>query len=317
MNNELNLLKRDILKNLTGEIQKVFSAKCLVKSVESIQQSIKKQTGSDSSPTNIGFANLISGRLNRLKANNLLLKLLEDIKDEQINKLGILPNKGEISLKTEIKVLSETDTYSSNLNFDRNGIKSRRELIKKFKHFDISSDFTKINQYFNPAEKEIDLDDFLKQIIRRTDTTILNNVNGQPKIYEPSEGEQAILSISAVLENNQYDCYIFDEMERGLGNHYISSYLIPKIKELRDRGRTIIISTHNANIAINTLPSQTVFCDYDVSNDIPRLFVGNMYENRLTSLNLGELTLTWEEVALQHLEGSGEMFENRRDIYGI
>ncbi|HEM6072610.1 PHP domain-containing protein [Streptococcus suis] len=315
LDDELNLLKRDILENLTEKIQESFSLKCIVKSVESIQQSIKKQTGSDSSPANIGFADLIIKRLNRAKNNKLLLKLLDDIKDEQINKLGILPNKGEISLVTEIKVLSETDMYNSKSNFDRNGIKSRRELMKKIKHFDISSSFKKINQYFNPEEKEINLDDFLDHIIRRINTTVLNGVNGEHKIYEPSEGEQAILSISAILENNQYDFYIFDEMERGLGNHYISSYLIPKIKELRDRGRTIIISTHNANIAINTLPSQTVFCDYDVSKDKPRLFVGNMYDNRLTNPDSSELI--WEKVALRHLEGSGEMFENRRDIYGI
>ncbi|EHT54314.1 hypothetical protein SACIG1150_2719, partial [Staphylococcus aureus subsp. aureus CIG1150] len=66
--------------------------------------------------------------------------------------------------------------------------------------------------------------------------------------YKPSEGEQAILTISSILEDTSYDCYIFDEIERGLGNKYITTYLIPKIKYLRSLGKIIVLSTHNANI---------------------------------------------------------------------
>ena len=102
-----------------------------------------------------------------------------------------------------------------------------------------------------------------------------------------------------------------------MGNYYVSSYLIPKIKGLRDRGKTIIISTHNANIAINTLPSQTVFCNYDVEQDMPVFYVGNMYSNTLTNPTNQQDKLRWETVALKYLEGSEEMFTNRRDIYGI
>ncbi|MGT2637749.1 hypothetical protein ACVRWL_08255 [Streptococcus ratti] len=315
LNNRLNSLKKDILTNSKEQIQQAFSNKGIINSIDSIKESIKKQTGTDSGPTHLGFAELVRKRLNRIKNNERLLSMFQEVEEEQVNKLGVLPQKGEVKLKTEIKVLTEDETYRSDSGFDRNGIVSRRALIKKFNHFNMGWDFHNINAYFNAEEKQTDIDDFVSKIIKRFNTVVLIDNNGGQKGYSPSEGEQAILSISAILENNQHDFYIFDEIERGLGNYYISSYLIPKIKELRDRGKTIIISTHNANIAINTLPSQTIYCDYDFANDLPVFYVGNMYSNQL--INANSKSLKWEDIALKHLEGSEEMFTNRRDIYGI
>ena len=40
-----------------------------------------------------------------------------------------------------------------------------------------------------------------------------------------------------------------------------------------------------------------------------------MYSNALE--NSKSDILKWEQIALLHLEGSEEMFANRRDIYGI
>ncbi|HER0923242.1 TPA: hypothetical protein ACQN09_001517 [Streptococcus pyogenes] len=316
LDKDLELLKSDIFKNTKDSIKDYFSNKGTIQTVNSIKDSIKKQTGSDSKPTHIGFSDLVARRLGRVKNNQRLITLLREVKKSQINSLGVLPQKGKVKLKTEIKVLSEAEIYKTHSDFDRNGIVARRKLMKKFNHFDINSGFHDINKYFDVSEKATNVDDFVGKIIKRFNKVNLENSQGQLKNYEPSEGEKAILSISAILENNQFDFYIFDEIERGLGNYYISSYLIPKIKELRDRGKTIIISTHNANIAINTLPSQTVFCNYDVEQDVPIFYVGNMYSNLLIN-PANQCEITWETVALKYLEGSEEMFTNRRDIYGI
>lgn len=315
LTSKLTLLKLDILSNSKEKIKGAFSNKGVINSIDSIKESIKKQTGSDSAPTHIGFAELVGKRLNRIKNNKSLIDLFKDVEDRQTKKLGVLPQKGEVKLETEIKVLPETEKYSTDSAFDRNGLVGRRSLMKKINQFKIDSSFSKINSYFDASEKGIDIDDFVDKVIKRFNKVVLIDSTGNSKNYTPSEGEQAILSISAILENNQYDFYIFDEIERGLGNRYISTYLIPKIKELRDRGKTVIISTHNANIAINTLPSQTIYCDYDVVHEKPVFYVGNMYSNQLINADLE--TLKWEDVALLHLEGSEEMFTNRRVIYGI
>ena len=315
LDNELKSLKQDILEEAESYIKNAFSNKGAIHSIDSIKESIKKQTGSDSAPTHIKFSELVEKRLSRIKYNKVLRDLFEEIEDTKISSLGKLPQKGEVQIESVIKVLPETEVFSTESLFDKNGLPARRKLMKKFNHFDISTCFSAINQYFDASEKAIDVDDFVNKVIKHSYQVFLIDENGNRKNYIPSEGEKAILSISAILENNQYDFYIFDEIERGLGNRYISSYLIPKIKELRDRGKTIIISTHNANIAINTLPSQTIYSAYDVIHEEPDFYVGNMYSNVLE--NSKPEIMKWEKIALLHLEGSEEMFTNRRDIYGI
>lgn len=315
LDNELKSLKQDILEDAESYIKNAFSNKGAIHSIDSIKESIKKQTGSDSAPTHIKFSELVEKRLSRIKYNKVLRDLFEEIEDTKISSLGKLPQKGEVQIESVIKVLPETEVFSTESLFDKNGLPARRKLMKKFNHFDISTCFSAINQYFDASEKAIDVDDFVNKVIKHSYQVFLIDENGNRKNYIPSEGEKAILSISAILENNQYDFYIFDEIERGLGNRYISSYLIPKIKELRDRGKTIIISTHNANIAINTLPSQTIYSAYDVIHEEPDFYVGNMYSNVLE--NSKSEIMKWEKIALLHLEGSEEMFTNRRDIYGI
>ena len=315
LDNELKSLKQDILEDAESYIKNAFSNKGIIRSIDSIKESIKKQTGSDSAPTHIKFSELVEKRLNRIKYNKRLMDLFEEIEDIKISSLGKLPQKGEVQIESVIKVLPETEVFSAESLFDKNGLPTRRKLMKKFNHFDINTCFSTINQYFDASEKSIDVDDFVNKVIKHSYQIYLIDENRDRKNYIPSEGEKAILSISAILENNQYDFYIFDEIERGLGNRYISSYLIPKIKELRDRGKTVIISTHNANIAINTLPSQTIYSAYDVIHEEPEFYVGNMYSNTLE--NSKSEILKWEKIALLHLEGSEEMFTNRRDIYGI
>lgn len=117
--------------------------------------------------------------------------------------------------------------------------------------------------------------------------------------------------ISSLLENNSYDVYLFDEIERGLGHKYIADYLIPKLKQLRDMGKTIVLSTHDANIAINTLPSQTIYCDYPSENIY---YSGNMYSNELIGIVNGD-TKNWRDTAIIHLDGGEKLFNSRSNIY--
>lgn len=154
-------------------------------------------------------------------------------------------------------------------------------------------------------------EEFISQTLKKQSLVKINETEN----YKPSEGEQAILTISSILEDTSYDCYIFDEIERGLGNKYITTYLIPKIKYLRSLGKIIVLSTHNANIAVNTLPITTLYCNYDVE-DKNIYYVGNMYSNCLEGVVDSQI-LTWEDKALIHLEGNANMFNVRRNVYGI
>jgi len=217
----------------------------------------------------------------------------------------------EIFVNVSIEVLDKEEKFIKGSPFDRNRISSNRDLIKKISGFSWS-DFSRINSLFSAEElgkhAEEYIDDWIKKVV-----SIVRKDGLQ---YEPSEGEKSILSITGIIENTSYDCYIFDEIERGLGHKYISDYLIPKLMFLRDLGKMVIVSTHNANIAISTLPSQSVFCNYQGDDSEHIYYSGNMYSNELISIDDID-SLVWEKEALKHLEGSGEMFGVRRNIWKL
>lgn len=306
LNNELESLKNDIYEEVKEKYKNIFKIKNIEKVLETLKKSLKNKTGKKSKPTNIGLSKLISNRYGRINNNYQILKELKTIEKQQMKKLGNLPNKGEIILKTSVVVLKE-ETIHVNSPFEKNKIKLNKGIIKKLNKFSFEK-LKEINKYFSSEEKEKNEKDFVDEIIKKENQVLKNDEK-----YEPSEGEKAILSITGLLENYDYDCYLFDEVERGLGHKYISEYLIPQLKKLRDKGKMLILSTHNANIAINTLPSQTIYCNYPDKNNY---YIGQMYSNELIGIKDKKIE-NWENKALIHLEGSEKMFNQRRNIYGI
>ena len=305
----LDLLSVDLIQFSINNYKEIFSGKNTELFLTVLKDSVQKKTGKESKPNNIGFAKLVSQRLDRLNANQTLIQDLEDVKNSKTHRLGLIPNKGRASITTSIEVLKSDENYNTKKIFERNKIVRNRNLMKKIRDFEFRN-FKKINDYFGVEEK-ISSSEFSEDMIKKMSVVKINGNND----YDPSEGERAIITISGILENDSYDFYLFDEIERGLGQKYITEYIVPKIKEQRDKGKTIIISTHNSNIAINTLPSQTIYCDYNI-NTKNIYYMGNLYTNKLIGLDKGN-ELIWKEKALIHLEGSKEMFGKRRNIYGF
>lgn len=306
---ELFKLSNDVNENAINTYKNVFINEKTESLLDNIKSSVQKKTGEESKPGEIGFAKLVSSRLNRVQKNISLIKNLENIREQKIHKLGYIPNKGDAYIKVSIELLGKDEQYPDRKLFNRITIVNNRNIMRKIYDFSFD-DFKNINEYYTLDEKTIDPSSFLKDTLSK-DSYIAINGNDS---YTPSEGEKAIITISGLLEDETYDAYLFDEIERGLGQKYITDYVIPKLKELRDKGKYIIVATHNSNIAINTLPSQTVFCDYKTdTNNI--YYAGNMYSNKLLGLDSEDL-LDWQSKALMHLEGSEEMFNRRRNIYG-
>lgn len=313
MDRELIKLKKEVYEIFKVDYKKLFIKENVDFFLNSIKDLVKKKANRKSKPSKIGLADLVANRL-------LYLENIETIKDsllrlitKKTQKLGFLPNKGEVQLETQIVVLTSSDKHHKDSVFDRNKIKLNRGLIEHINKFTFT-DFSEINTYFDTFEKEVSGAIFANDVVKKeTHFKIKGNTS-----YEPSEGEKAILSISGLLENYKFDCYLFDEIERGLGNKYISEYLIPQLNRLRSQNKTIVLSTHNANIAINTLPSQCIYCDYEVNKvNGNTYYFGNMYSNELEGSVDNSEVLDWEEKALEHLEGSHEMFNRRKNIYGI
>lgn len=307
LESELSKLEAEIALRATAKSKKIFIAQKTEAFLSVLKDSLQKNTGKKSKPANIGFSKLVAHRLAHLESNRVLLEALDDIQLTQSKKIGYLPGKGQVTFETSIICLTEDDRHGKDSAFDKSRIVANRAIIKKINEFTPRM-FADINGYYSSAEKMIDTEMLANDIVKKNS---IIKIKGNDN-YRPSEGEQAILSISGLLESYNYDCYLFDEIERGLGHKYITDYLIPRLKTLRDAGKTIVLSTHDANIAVNTLPSQTIFCNYPDQQNI--YYTGNMYSDELVGVSDG-LAIGWSDQAIVHLEGGEKMFNSRRNVY--
>ena len=130
-------------------------------------------------------------------------------------------------------------------------------------------------------------------------------------IYKPSQGEKSMLLLNMRL-NTDSDNYILDEPELSLGNQYISDVIVPHLNNLANAKKRIVIATHNANIAVRTLPYLSVFRKHN--NGVYNTYLGNPFTNKLVEID-DKSELDWKEESLNILEGGEEAFGERSYIY--
>ena len=310
LSDELFKLKQEIYKDTIEKAKAIFSVSKTGIIIENIKEIIDKKTGKKSKPNNIGFSKMVSERRAFFEKIKNINECLENIASSKKIKIGKLPDKGQIYSKVEVKVMDKNEKYVKGSPFDRNKISVNRGVIEKIANFSVKN-LLELNKLFSPDELLKSGAEYFSDCVKKSCIVTRED----DTIYEPSEGEKSILSISGLIENLTFDCYLFDEIERGLGNKYISEYIIPKLNYLRDIGKTVVLSTHNANIAINTLPTQTIYCNYVGDSEAEIYFAGNMYENELVSIKNTDNIISWEDEAIKHLEGSEHMFNIRRNIW--
>lgn len=131
--------------------------------------------------------------------------------------------------------------------------------------------------------------------------------------YHPSTGEATMIILQEKLDVDK-SVYILDEPEKSLGNTYVNDIIVPKLTELAKRKKTVIVVTHNANIAVRTFPYTSVLKTY--SDGVYETYVGNPFVNELISLSDSKHVLNWKTESLKILEGGEEAFEERGEIYG-
>jgi len=108
--------------------------------------------------------------------------------------------------------------------------------------------------------------------------------------------------------------FIIDEPEKSLGNDYISEEIVPLLKEHAQRGKKIIVATHDANIAVRTLPYNSIYRGHDEQGYYT--FTGNPFSNNLVCLTQDRDDLNWKNISMKTLEGGKEAFGERGKIYG-
>ena len=110
------------------------------------------------------------------------------------------------------------------------------------------------------------------------------------------------------------EVYVLDEPERSLGNEYISDVIVPMIKERARAGKKVFIATHDANIAVRTLPYSSIYRCHGAGGY--STYMGNPFSNYLVNLSDESDHLDWKKISMKTLEGGEEAFGERGKIYG-
>ena len=274
-------------------------------SIDKIKAIADKCSDTISKPSSVGFYDFAMGRF----------KLFENVEEicstfsveDKVEKeyLGNLEEKGDIYIQTRYRMLtkeSRTDEFKQGITVLRNCKLVIDGIKKAVLAENISEEVSKFQEFYDDGIKDIGA------FIGVSKETTLEN----GEIYRPSNGERGILLMQKLLDSES-DVYILDEPELGMGNSYITSNILPKLTDLAKRRKTVIIATHNANIAVGTLPYISILRTHE--NGVYKTYIGNPFYDELRNINDETDTKNWTQESMHTLEGGKNAFYDRKDIY--
>lgn len=271
---------------------------------------ISKKTGLPEKPTKTGFYEYAS---NRILIGKTVKKILENIAKTivpQISYVGDLGEKGKLYCQTNICIQNGKFTDGKYTPIQKVNKTPQKSVAAQI---EIISKYIYSNMLFEKIAE-------LKQMEGTETITSINDLllfhrhftlNGQ--MYSPSNGESSMVLLHNELMKDK-EIYLIDEPEKSLGNDYISEIIVPLIKERAKSGKKVIIATHDANIAVRTLPYNSIYREHDVNGYYT--YSGNPFSNNLVCSSSEKENLDWKVISMKTLEGGQSAFGERSKIYG-
>jgi len=279
--------------------------------IRKFSQEVARKTGTPPKPMTPGFRDYA---INRVKIRDSAAKIIHNsekslpTQTQQVGNLG--SKKGELELRTEFQFQTAFVTDSTFLSLSG----TKKSVQKSF--------MSHVREIFNHAFS----DTLFRQITEMNeieDSAVIKTLNNlllfkryfalSGQHYAPSSGEASMVMLQKELQTNK-DIYILDEPEKSLGNEYISDVIVPLIKEQARLGKRIFISTHDANIAVRTLPYSSIYRYH--GPDGYKTYIGNPFSNNLTNSEDENDRLDWKIISMRTLEGGEDAFGERGKIYG-
>lgn len=308
-----------ILSELLGRLQNrkwtSFSGwkeiSLLNSAITTFRREVERKTGTPANPPSTGFRDYA---MNRIKIEVNAAEIIKSVDTEIpmltefVGSLG--SNKGDLEFLTEFKFQSgaiSEGTLSSLAGINKGPKKKFVNCVRDILKYAYAEDL------FQYISKLNEIDDVEK--IKTVNELLLFKryfaLNGNT--YSPSSGESSMVMLQKELGMDK-EVYILDEPERSLGNEYINDVIVPMIKERALAGKKVFISTHDANIAVRTLPYSSVYRCHEETGY--RTYVGNPFTNNLVNTDDGSDQLDWKKISMRTLEGGEEAFGERGKIYG-
>ena len=313
---------KDIIKQLQAVADKLKiamwesfadwkSIKLLNSAVILFRDEVARKTGTLSKPTNTGFSKYAVNRLKIKKDVSEILRNLSVSIEDEIAAVGTLGReKGELKCVTSYLFQDgfvRDTNYRPVQEIDKTPQKEFSTCIKKIEQEALGSKlFYHIGEL--NAIKDIDKIKTVYELLLFWRRFALNG-----DTYEPSKGEDSMLILHAELAEEK-DVYILDEPDKSLGNEYINDVIIPLVNDKARQGKSVFIATHDGNLAVRTLPYNSVYRCHNRSGY--STYVGNPFSNNLVNISKPSVILDWKKISMKTLEGGETAFGERGTIYG-
>ncbi len=280
--------------------------------IKTFRREVERKTGSPAKPTTTGFRDYAINRI-KIEVNAAEIVKSVDTKipmlKEPVGSLG--SSKGELEFQTEFEFQAGNVTDGS-LSSLRDGAKKGaqkkfincvRKILKRAYADDLFQHISELN-----GIEDVENIKTVYELLLFKRYFALDGVR-----YSPSSGEASMVMLQKELGTDK-DVYILDEPERSLGNEYINDVIVPLIKERARAGKKVFISTHDANIAVRTLPYSSIYRCHGQGGY--STYIGNPFSNNLVNPDDAGDQLEWKKVSMRTLEGGEEAFGERGKIYG-
>ena len=312
--NELMKILKRIIDKLKSESKSKFidfrSVSFYNQIIQTFVHEISKKTGQPQKPTTTGFREYAS---NRIKIERDIRKIINNLtKSIKPNSeyVGNLGEKGHLYCQTNLKI---HDGSFVDGNFQpvkkvtknpQKNVANKLRLISKQLYS--NSLFEKITEF-----KQVDGSETINSISDLLLFYRYFTIDNQ--YYSPSSGESSMVLLHNELMQEK-EIYLIDEPERSLGNDYISDVIVPILRQRAQSGKKVIIVTHDANIAVRTLPYNSIYREHDATGYYT--YLGNPFSNTLKCTIESKNDINWKEISMKRLEGGKEAFGERGKIYG-
>jgi len=311
----LTQMLRDLLERLEKRGWTNFSGwkeiRFLNSAIKKVRREVERKTGSPAKPTTPGFRDYAVNRIQIERNAAEIVKSIDTripVHTEVVGSLG--SDKGELEVKTECEFQTGDVTDGSLVSLT--GVKKLtqkrfancvRNILKRAYADDLFQQISDLNEI-----EDVEGIKTVNELLLFKRYFALGGLQ-----YSPSSGEASMVMLQKELGKDK-EVYILDEPERSLGNEYISDVIVPLIKERARANKKVFIATHDANIAVRTLPYSSIYRCH--GKDGYSTYIGNPFSNNLVNLDAPGDRLDWKTISMRTLEGGEEAFGERGTIYG-
>ena len=306
---------QDLLERLRKREWASFAAwqeiRLLNSAIKLFRTEVERKSATPAKPTTTGFRDYALNRINIAAHAAEVAKCVDTIIPtitEMIGSLG--PDKGELEYRTEFQFQTGDVVDSSLYSLTKAKKIPQKKFIgcvRKVQRHAYADDLFQCIAEFDEIEDVEDIKT-VNELLLFKRYFALNSVP-----YSPSTGEASMVMLQKELGSNK-DVYILDEPEKSLGNEYISEVIVPVIRERARAGKKVFISTHDANIAVRTLPYSSIYRCHGPTGY--KTYIGNPFSNNLVNPEDEHDRLDWKKISMKTLEGGEDAFGERGKIYG-